>query len=71
MSQTYSGSQVTGAVSIDWVCLDGTTTDSCVTDFPFLNVKTPGLGDDINGVMGLCADPRGSGSDGYIGYLYT
>lgn len=47
---------VDGVQATDTVCL---TADSatCLTDFEWMNIQTSGLDDDINGVLGLSADP--------------
>ena len=59
MSLTVMGSsEVSGSTSIDWVCLTNDS-NACATDMPWMNVETTGLGDSLNGVMGLCAEPTG------------
>lgn len=70
---TSKGVEVDGSVAIDWVCLSSDT-DTCVTDFPWMNVASLGLGDDLNGVLGMCADPSSitdSSGPNYIEYLYN
>lgn len=73
MTQSYAdGTSISGTVAIDWVCLQSDT-DTCVTDFPWMNVQEIGLGDDLNGIMGMCADPTAISDDiapNYIQYLY-
>lgn len=56
---------------MDWVCLDE---DSCATNFPWMNIKSVGLSDDLNGVLGACADPSMITDDvapSYIEQLYN
>jgi hypothetical protein len=51
--------------------------DTCVTDFNWMNVQTNGLGDEINGVLGLALNPTawdywtaGPFADSYIDELF-
>lgn len=56
ISQTYAdGTSLQGIQVFDWVCV-ADNADTCVTDFKWMNVETDGLGDDFNGILGMCAD---------------
>ena len=50
--------KVKGAMAIDWVCIT-TSADSCVTDFPWVNIMKSVLPDHLSGILGLCAEPLG------------
>jgi len=45
-------------MAIDWVCIT-TSADSCVTDFPWVNIMKSVLPDHLSGILGLCAEPLG------------
>ena len=56
-AQLYVGDGllVSGAQSVDWVCLSEDT-DTCVPNFPFFSLHEIGLSDEVNGVLGLNAN---------------
>jgi hypothetical protein len=74
-AQLYVGDGlvVSGAQSVDWVCLSEDT-DTCVPNFPFFSLQEIGLSDEVNGVLGLNANsadvlnnPR---APNFIDFLY-
>ena len=73
------GTTIEGIQVFDWVCATDNS-DTCVTNFKWMNVQTSGLGDSITGILGMCADNDGieygivnqeSIADSYIEELYN
>lgn len=57
MTQRYGdGTSIEGVQAIDWVCMSDDA-DTCVTDFRWMNIQSEGLGDSLNGILGMNADP--------------
>jgi hypothetical protein len=78
MDQTYGdGTFIEGIQVLDWVCMS-TDADTCVTDYTWMNIQSYGLGDDLNGILGLALNPTawdywtdGPFADSYIDEMFN